>query len=54
MHVARILLVDDDKALLDMLAMAFSDHGHSVSVAHDGAAAYTAIRRDSPELSIPT
>ena len=34
--MARILLVDDDPNLLDMLSMAFEDAGHDVQTARDG------------------
>jgi DNA-binding response OmpR family regulator len=42
--MTRILLVDDDAALLDMLALAFTDAGHEVVVTKDGVEALAAIR----------
>ena len=42
--MARVLLVDDDPALLDVLALAFEDAGHEVVRASDGRAALEAIR----------
>jgi len=35
--MARILIVDDDASLLDVLTMAFTDAGYAVSTARDGA-----------------
>jgi DNA-binding response OmpR family regulator len=35
-HRPRILLVDDDRGLVDMLSMALEDAGFRVAVAHDG------------------
>jgi len=43
--MARILLVDDDEALLDVLTMAFADAGHDVESAEDGLAALERIKR---------
>jgi DNA-binding response OmpR family regulator len=37
--MARILIVDDDASLLDVLTMAFTDAGYAVSTARDGARA---------------
>ena len=36
--MARILLIDDDDALLDVLALAFEDEGHEVATSPDGQA----------------
>lgn len=35
--VARVLLIDDDPSLLDMLSLALEDAGHQVDLASDGA-----------------
>lgn len=50
--MARILLIDDDAALLDVLAMAFEDAGHQVDTAPDGLVAMTRIRVAPPELVV--
>jgi DNA-binding response OmpR family regulator len=50
--MSRILLVDDDPSLLDALAIAFGDEGHSVTTAVDGAAALAAIERDRPDAVV--
>ncbi len=42
---ARVLLVDDDAALLDALALAFEDAGHVVETAPDGARALARLLR---------
>ncbi len=44
----RLLLVDDDPALLDMLSMALEDAGYAVQTAPDGQAAWELISRGPP------
>ncbi|NOU28049.1 MAG: response regulator transcription factor [Polyangiaceae bacterium] len=41
--MARLLLVDDDGELLDVLALAFAEAGHDVTVAKDGAEAWARL-----------
>ncbi len=48
----RVLLIDDDAALLDVLSLAFEEGGHEVRTARDGAAGLAAVRRDDPDLVI--
>jgi DNA-binding response OmpR family regulator len=50
--MARILLVDDDPSLLEVLGMAFADAGHDVTTAPDGAEALAALRRAAPDLLV--
>jgi DNA-binding response OmpR family regulator len=50
--VAKILLVDDDAALLDVLALAFEDAGHDVLRAKDGLDALAAMKSARPELVV--
>jgi DNA-binding response OmpR family regulator len=50
--VAKILLVDDDTALLDVLALAFEDAAHEVTRAKDGLDALAQIKRARPELVV--
>jgi DNA-binding response OmpR family regulator len=50
--VARVLLVDDDAALLDVLALAFEEAGHEVVRASDGRAALDAIKAHVPEVLV--
>ena len=50
--MARILLVDDDASLLDVLSMAFTDAGHEVSTAPDGLAALALVSRESPDAIV--
>jgi len=40
----NIMLVDDDQFLLDMYSLKFSNRGHKISVAHDGAEGLQALR----------
>ena len=49
---ARVLLVDDDPALLDMLCLAFEDAGFEAVAAADGAAGWRRFSRDAPDLAI--
>jgi DNA-binding response OmpR family regulator len=50
--VAKILLVDDDTALLDVLSLAFEDAGHDVARAKDGVEGLAQIKRARPELVV--
>jgi DNA-binding response OmpR family regulator len=50
--VARVLLADDDAALLDVLALAFEEAGHEVVRAADGRAALEAVRTRSPQVLV--
>jgi len=50
--MARILLVDDDSALLDVLTLAAQDAGHQVLRAGDGLEAAALIRDQRPDLAI--
>lgn len=48
----RILLIDDDPALLDVLAMAFEDAGHEVVTARDGVRGHARVAEDAPDVVI--
>ena len=48
--MAKILLVEDDFALTEMVTEALKQRGHAVSHAADGEAALKAARRDSPDV----
>ncbi|WP_394831935.1 response regulator transcription factor [Pendulispora rubella] len=48
----RILLVDDDEALLEVLTMAFADAGHAVTTAVDGVSGLDAVARDAPDAIV--
>lgn len=50
--MARILLVDDDDALLAVLQLAFGEAGHEVIVAHDGREGLALAERESPALLV--
>ena len=52
MYVATILLIDDDRSLLDGLAMAFEDDGYDVLTAPDGARGWAAATDKSPDLLV--
>jgi DNA-binding response OmpR family regulator len=50
--MARILLVDDDTALLDVLALAFGDAGYDVETALDGTTALELARKAPPDALV--
>ena len=50
--MARLLLIDDDPSLLEVLTLAFEDAGHSVLTASDGAAGLRAIALGEVELVV--
>jgi DNA-binding response OmpR family regulator len=51
-RVPRILLIDDDAALLDALAIAFEDAGHEVLTAPDGVRAVELVRTKKPDALV--
>jgi DNA-binding response OmpR family regulator len=50
--MARVLLVDDDPSLLDVLAMAFADAGHAVETAPDGRQALALLKAGAFDLVV--
>lgn len=48
----RLLLVDDDEDVLELLTRFFSSHGYDVATAIDGAAMFTQLERDAFDLVI--
>lgn len=50
--MAKIVLIDDEQALLDVLALTFEDAGHEVITAHDGNAGFTKIMEERPDLVV--
>ncbi|MEQ1566207.1 MAG: response regulator transcription factor [Myxococcota bacterium] len=50
--MARILLIDDDAALLDMLSLSFEDAGHDVVTARDGIAGMRKAEAGGVELVV--
>jgi DNA-binding response OmpR family regulator len=48
----EILLIDDDRALVDVLGMALEDAGFAVRRAFDGEAGWRAFCRDEPDLVV--
>lgn len=48
--MATILLIDDDRSLLDVLALAFEDEGYDVLCAYDGEEGWLKFRNESPDL----
>jgi len=50
--MARVLLVDDEPSLCQILALVLQDHGHIVDVAHSGQTALEIAGRTPPELTV--
>ncbi|MFV9505844.1 MAG: response regulator transcription factor [Oscillochloridaceae bacterium umkhey_bin13] len=50
--MATILVVDDERAITELLSDLLSDEGHVVLVCHDGASALLAIQAQPPDLLI--
>ena len=48
----KVLLIDDDSALLDALSLAFEDAGHDVVTAPDGLRGYEAVKKDAPDAVV--
>ncbi|GAB4437387.1 MAG: hypothetical protein OHK0015_30070 [Chloroflexi bacterium OHK40] len=48
--MARILVVDDERAITDFVADALSDEGYTVTVCHDGASALLEVHREAPDV----
>ena len=50
--MTRVLLVDDDPQLLDVLSLHFEDAGHEVLCAADGLSAWAELARSRPDLVV--
>ncbi|MFO0577124.1 MAG: response regulator transcription factor [Polyangia bacterium] len=50
--MAKIVLIDDEQALLDVLALTFEDAGHEVITAHDGSAGLQLTLEGHPDLVV--
>jgi DNA-binding response OmpR family regulator len=50
--MATVLLIEDDRALVEALSMAFGDAGHHVLAAFDGKDGLDRIERDRPDVVI--
>ncbi|UQA59785.1 response regulator transcription factor [Polyangium aurulentum] len=48
----RILIIDDEASLLDVLALAFEEAGHQIVTARDGMAGLEMIRRERPAVVV--
>lgn len=51
-HGHRVLVVDDNRDVAEMLAEALTESGHSVRIAHDGGAALRIIQEFTPEVAL--
>jgi DNA-binding response OmpR family regulator len=50
--MARLLLIDDDSSLLEVLTLAFEDAGHTVQTALDGASGLRALEAGGVEVVV--
>jgi CheY-like chemotaxis protein len=50
--VSRILIVDDDPAILDAMAILLADEGYPIQTAPDGRVALQMIAEETPDLLI--
>jgi len=50
--VNKVLLIDDDVSLLEMLSLAFADAGFAVLTAADGAQGYDIVVREAPNAIV--
>jgi DNA-binding response OmpR family regulator len=50
--MARLLVVDDDRQLIEVLSIALGDAGHEVRAAHDGLEALDLVRSFRPALVV--
>jgi DNA-binding response OmpR family regulator len=50
--VARLLLIDDDRSLLDVLSLALEDAGHQVEIVADGIGGWSALEARPPDLVV--
>lgn len=50
--MARVLIIDDDAGLLDVLSLSLEDAGHQVSTARDGIRGLAAVKEQAPELVV--
>jgi len=48
----QVLLVDDDRSLVDVLSMSFEDEGFDVACAYDGDEALVCIKNDRPDVVV--
>src|SRR5258708_4219915 len=50
MTLRRILVVDDDRFILEFIALFLREEGYAVDLAHDGQNALDVVERDPPDL----
>ena len=50
--MSRILIVDDDPAILDAMAILLADEGYPIQTAPDGRVALQMIAEETPDLLI--
>ncbi len=50
--MGRVLVMDDDEAILEFITMALADEGYEVAAAENGAVGIACVRRAQPDLII--
>lgn len=48
----KILIVDDEVDICEMMSFTFSSHGYETFVAHDAASAFDLVKKEDPDLVI--
>ena len=48
----KILIVDDEVDICEMMSFTFDSHGFETIVAHDAAAAFELVKSDDPDLVV--
>lgn len=48
----KILLIDDDRSLIDVLALSFEDEGYEVLCAYDGEEGWVSHRNEGPDVIV--
>lgn len=51
-RVPKVLLIDDDPSLLDVVALAFEEAGYEVATASNGTSGYEATRKGRPDVVV--
>lgn len=50
--MAKILLIDDDRSLIDVLILSFEDEGYEVVCAYDGEQGWVRFRNEDPDIIV--
>ena len=48
----KVLIVDDEVDICEMMSFTFDSHGYETFVAHDAAAAFELVQKEDPDLVV--